>query len=496
MAYPEYLPYVTSVTDVPSEGVLNGYARMLPEHGEDTNYLPPGYGLESPEIFIDGGKKTTKFNSQIVSIFNPTEAPSREESNLIRRARMLQDEAGRMHPVSCELVWGLRAVPNSARLLPNQYKTECLGLHQLNNILEATNLIGEDIINKQIDNVLTQGTASGLRSDIANGLWAIYKDETIDFQKPKAAPAMGYDPDPMRTNAARGWVSGVSDEPRKFVMEMAPTKIERNTVDKSTALLYQLYLHFLQDPEFDVLKTGYMTWVDGLNENSQRWEDMKNKIDGKIQKNLSSVVGVDKLEAGRIASGLMTALGKLDFNMLIGLSADLMRFAIQFSGIARHSVTEIHDMNPIFASLDMANRDATHQYVVFTVGRHKVYPLAPPCKGYAVKTYYWRPSKYSFFRIDFRHETSLRSFRQLIHPREYYDIEDVEVEFGESIYTDEYEGDIPYYTPEEQFSWRQGFPHFALDRMDEYPGSAARRASYITERQASVALHRSLHSNY
>lgn len=504
------LPFVDSVDSAPSESMLGGFGRMIPEHGPMTSYLPPGYALESYETFIDGGKKTTKFNSQIISIYRPSVGNTKEDSELIRRARVLLDEAGRMHPNPNELIWSSRSIPYSVMGYTNQYRTECLGLHQLNNIVEAVNLIGEDIITKQIDNVITQGTSNANRVPITDALWLIYKDEKITFPEPIGQGARNlnnnsYDPDVgMNAGSRRGLDPGFDDRRRSDLITEKTITISGDTQKESNRLIYQLYLHFLQDPTFDVLKTGYMTWLNGQNENSQRWDEMTEKIKQQIRKkygataeNLTKEARITKeTEADNIAASFITVLAKLDFNMLIGLSVDLMRLAIQFSGIAREHTTEFHDMNPAVATSDISQRDATHTYVVYTVGRHKVFPLASPCKGYVVRTYYWRPSKFSFYKIFFHHETTLTSLRSLIHKRHYGKLHDIDIQYGESIYSDEYEGDDPYYTPVSSFLWRQGFPHYTLDNLDEHPGSMARRTDYLRERQASVALNRSLHANY
>lgn len=490
MAYPQMMPDPKSVEEIRYENVLPGYARANPEHGAETSYLPPGFALNSAETFIDGGKKTTKFNSQIISLPLASGPGADLESERIRRARVLLDEAGRMHPNANELVWSWRTIPDSVKMEPNQYRTECLGLHQLQNMMEATNLIGEEMLIKQIDNNVERGAGND-RSAIVEGLWAIYKDKDIPFQdyNPRAGVIQHttFPHDVSRYGRWAGDLSPKQDLKENVVRIDANLQTADQTQLSSQRMLYQLYLHFLQDEEFDVLATGYRGWVDGQPATSTRWTEMTQKITSTITKNVHTT-------GSKIATDFISVLAKLDFNMLIGLSADLLKFAIQFTGIAREHSTEFHDMNPVFATQDISTRDATHMYDVYTVGRHKVFPLVAPIKGFVVRTYYWRANRYSFFKSFFHRETSTKSLKSLLHPREYGHVEDVEIVSGEAIYSDQYEGDVPYYTSDKKFMWRQGFPHCELDRLDENPGTLARRADYLGERQASVAMHKSLHS--
>ncbi len=505
MSYQNQLPFVTSLTGIREEVILPGFARTVPESGPNTNYvLPAGFAMLAPEGFIDNSKAVTKVNNQIVSIPRLQGNLVDSEKTEIKEARTWLDEAGRMHPEPSEFCFSARTIPDSVTLLPNEHKLEALGLHQVVNYTRSMNNIGYVMLYNQVaqqaNTIATSGMHTNDLNEITAGLWAIYRNETITFQKSKKF-FEGDHPDGFASSLVRtgdGSLKIEDDMTRAFPEDPVPGG---NHSKKNTLMLLALYIHFLQDPDFDVLKAGYMTWVEGEVE-GVRWLEMRAKIMERIKDKLTKPAGVlivdpDRLkiaedQANQISSDFIAALAKLEFQLLVGLSADLMKFCVKFTGIAMEHSTEYHDSNPIYADTQNG-RDATHLYKVFTVGRHQVFGLAPPMHSRVIKTYYWRPHKYAFFQIFFHPATDTESLKYLIREDRYDNIDDVEVVAGEAIYSDAYEGDQESATLPEKFLWMQAFPHRNYSNLEENVSMVQRRQAYHTERKVSVSMCRSMH---
>jgi len=504
-AFPQHIPYVTSLTGIPSETIIPGWATTVPTTGPDTNWIagPAGFASTTPEIYVQNSKATTKITDQITTIPRMNGKLVDLEDPRIKEARRLLDICRVTHPQSSEFVWSWRDIPDSVTLMQSQHRMECLSLHQIVCYLDAMNNIGRVMLENQVDLRLREGVITSDVKEIVDGLWALYRNQEVEFQQSKELfPGLGPTFWPgggigsgAETLRITGYVTGsggIGGGPSADMYgSVPPVAGDRNNLDIANVRLnLALYIHFLQDPEYNVLVAGYFEWLEGRRGGS-RWVEMKNKITDKIKTNLGPG------DAGTVIStNFIAALAKLEFQCLIGLSKDLIKYVIQFAGIARDHHTEFHDMNSVYSSKDnSSSRDASFVYKVFTVGRHQVVPLVPSHKGDVASSYIIRYDKYGFFKFFVGPRVDAASFVDLVPEENYVNKEDVEIHHMETIHSDEYEGDLPTIVPLAECLWMQGFAHRDISKQRRSVDIKERRAEYLLQRRVSIALHRSLHKS-